>query len=228
LQKRQGELDSLMAGEAFWNNREQAQKLIDEANSIRGKVEPLAQAEKQLADARVMIELGEAEPPAAQAQIEKDLERELAKLLKDLDALELKVYLNGPHDKSNCILSINSGAGGTEACDWAGMLMRMYQRWAEARGWEVDVEDALPGEGAGIKSVTMIIKGENAYGYCKAERGVHRLVRISPFDSNKRRHTSLRAWTRLRSWRRPRPKLWSRRTNFTWTRFVPVARAART
>jgi peptide chain release factor 2 len=190
LQKRQGELDSLMAGEAFWNNREQAQKLIDEANSIRGKVEPLAQAEKQLADARVMIELGEAEPPAAQAQIEKDLERELAKLLKDLDALELKVYLNGPHDRSNCILSINSGAGGTEACDWAGMLMRMYQRWAEARGWEVDIEDALPGEGAGIKSVTMIIKGENAYGYCKAERGVHRLVRISPFDSNKRRHTS--------------------------------------
>jgi peptide chain release factor 2 len=190
LQKRQGELDSLMAGETFWNNREQAQKLIDEANSIRGKVEPLAQAEKQLADARVMIELGEAEPPTAQAQIEKDLERELAKLLKDLDALELKVYLNGPHDKSNCILSINSGAGGTEACDWAGMLMRMYQRWAESRGWEVDVEDALPGEGAGIKSVTMIIKGENAYGYCKAERGVHRLVRISPFDSNKRRHTS--------------------------------------
>jgi peptide chain release factor 2 len=190
LQKRQGELDSLMAGETFWNNREQAQKLIDEANSIRGKVEPLAQAEKQLADARVMIELGEAEPPTAQAQIEKDLERELAKLLKDLDALELKVYLNGPHDRSNCILSINSGAGGTEACDWAGMLMRMYQRWAEARGWEVDVEDALPGEGAGIKSVTMIIKGENAYGYCKAERGVHRLVRISPFDSNKRRHTS--------------------------------------
>jgi peptide chain release factor 2 len=190
LQKRQGELDSLMAGETFWNNREQAQKLIDEANSIRGKAEPLAQAEKQLADARVMIELGEAEPPTAQAQIEKDLERELAKLLKDLDALELKVYLNGPHDKSNCILSINSGAGGTEACDWAGMLMRMYQRWAESRGWEVDVEDALPGEGAGIKSVTMIIKGENAYGYCKAERGVHRLVRISPFDSNKRRHTS--------------------------------------
>jgi peptide chain release factor 2 len=190
LQKRQSELDSLMAGETFWNNREQAQKFIDEANTIRGKLEPLNQAEKQLADARVMIELGEAEPPAAQAQIEKDLDRELAKLLKDLDALELKIYLNGPHDKSNCILSINSGAGGTEACDWASMLMRMYQRWAEARGWEVDVEDALPGEGAGIKSVTMIIKGENAYGYCKAERGVHRLVRISPFDSNKRRHTS--------------------------------------
>ncbi len=179
-----------MAGEAFWNNREQAQKLIDEANTIRGKLEPLTQAEKQLEDARVMIELAAGEPAEAQAKIEQELERDLTKLLGELDSLELKVYLNGPHDKSNCILSINAGAGGTEACDWAGMLMRMYQRWAESRGWEVEVEDALPGEGAGIKSVTMILRGENAYGFAKAERGVHRLVRISPFDSNKRRHTS--------------------------------------
>lgn len=179
-----------MAGETFWNNREQAQKLIDEAGSIRGKVEPLINAGKQVDDFRVMIELGEAEPPETQAQIEKELERDVAKLIKELDALELKVYLTGPHDKSNCFLSINAGAGGTEACDWAGMLMRMYQRWAESRGWDLEVEDALPGEGAGIKSVTMMIKGENAYGFCKAERGVHRLVRISPFDSNKRRHTS--------------------------------------
>jgi len=179
-----------MAGEAFWNNREQSQKFIEEANTIRGKVEPLAQAERQLADFRVMVELGEGEAPESQAKLEKELERDVSKLVKELDALELKVYLNGPHDKSNCILSINSGAGGTEACDWAGMLMRMYQRWAESRGWEVDVEDALPGEGAGIKSVTMILRGENAYGFAKAERGVHRLVRISPFDSNKRRHTS--------------------------------------
>jgi peptide chain release factor 2 len=190
LQKRQSELDALMAGEAFWNNREQAQKFIDEANTIRGKAEPLAQAERQLEDFRVMVELGEAEAPESQARMEKELEADVTKLIKSLDALELRVYLNGPHDKSNCILSINSGAGGTEACDWAGMLMRMYQRWAEQRGWEVDVEDALPGEGAGIKSVTMILRGENAYGFAKAERGVHRLVRISPFDSNKRRHTS--------------------------------------
>jgi peptide chain release factor 2 len=129
-------------------------------------------------------------PPAAQNAIEQELERDLAKFLKGLDALELRVFLSGPHDRSNCIMSINAGAGGTEACDWANMLMRMYQRWAEARGWEVEVEDALPGEGAGIKSVTMLLKGENAYGFTKAERGVHRLVRISPFDSNKRRHTS--------------------------------------
>ena len=189
-QKRLGELDSLMAADNFWNNREQAQKLIDEANSLRSKIEPLREAEKHLDDFRVMVELGQAEPPAAQPKVQRELERDVTKFLKDLDALELRVFLSGPHDRSNCIMSINAGAGGTEACDWAEMLLRMYQRWAESRGWEVEVEDALPGEGAGIKSVTLLIKGENAYGFCKAERGVHRLVRISPFDSNKRRHTS--------------------------------------
>jgi peptide chain release factor 2 len=137
-----------------------------------------------------MIELGEAEPPTAQEKIQGELEADLKKLAKELDALELKVFLNGPHDKKNCIFTINSGAGGTESCDWANMLLRMYQRWAESRGWEVEVTDALPGETAGIKSATLLISGENAYGFCKAERGVHRLVRISPFDSNKRRHTS--------------------------------------
>lgn len=179
-----------MAADNFWGNREAAQKIIDEANTLRGKIEPLLQAEKQVEDTRMMIELGEAEPPAAQAKMAAELNRDATRLIKELDALELKVFLNGPHDRNNCILSINSGAGGTEACDWASMLMRMYQRWAELRGWEVEIEDALPGEGAGIKSVTMLIQGENAYGFCKAERGVHRLVRISPFDSNKRRHTS--------------------------------------
>lgn len=179
-----------MAAETFWNNREQAQKLIDEANALRSKTEPLLKAEKELEDFRVMVELGEAEPEAAQAKVQQELERDLARFVTQLDALELKAFLNGPHDKSNCILSINAGAGGTESCDWASMLMRMYQRWAESRGWEVDVTDVLPGETAGIKNATIVITGENAYGYCKAERGVHRLVRISPFDANKRRHTS--------------------------------------
>jgi peptide chain release factor 2 len=179
-----------MAADNFWNNREKAQEVIDEANSLRNKIEPLFSAEKQLDDFRVMVELGESEAEAAQLKIQSELERDLQKFLKDLDSLELKVFLVGPHDKKNCILTINSGAGGTEACDWANMLLRMYQRWAESRGWKIEVTDALPGEGAGIKSVTMLIKGENAYGFCKAERGVHRLVRISPFDSNKRRHTS--------------------------------------
>lgn len=179
-----------MAGDNFWNNRDQAQKLIEEGNSLRNKVDPLVKAEKQLDDFRVMIELGAGEPEASQAAIQAELERDLAQFTRALDALELKVFLTGPHDKSNCILTINAGAGGTESCDWANMLMRMYQRWAESRGWEVEVTDALAGESAGIKSVTMLFTGENAYGFTKAERGVHRLVRISPFDSNKRRHTS--------------------------------------
>ena len=179
-----------MAADNFWNNREQAQKLIEEANALRGKTEPLLKAEKQLEDFHVMVELGEAEPAEAQGKIQDELERDISKFFQELDSLELKVFLNGPHDKSNCIMSINAGAGGTESCDWANMLLRMYQRWVESRGWKFEVEDVLPGEAAGIKSATVLITGENAYGYCKAERGVHRLVRISPFDSNKRRHTS--------------------------------------
>lgn len=179
-----------MAADTFWANREQAQKLIEESNSLRNKIDPLLKSEKELEDFRVMVELGEAEPAAAQEKVQKELETDLARYFKELDGLELKVFLNGPHDRSNCIISINAGAGGTESCDWANMLMRMYQRWAEGRGWNVEIEDVLPGEAAGIKSATLIFSGDNAYGFTKAERGVHRLVRISPFDANKRRHTS--------------------------------------
>jgi peptide chain release factor 2 len=118
------------------------------------------------------------------------LAADLAKFTGRLEALELELMLDGPHDHSNCIFSINAGAGGTESCDWANMLLRMYQRWGEERGWQVEISELLSGEVAGIKSATLLITGENAYGFCKAERGVHRLVRISPFDSNKRRHTS--------------------------------------
>src|SRR5258705_11555010 len=159
-QKRLGELESLMAGETFWNNREQAQKAIDEANTLRGRIDPLIKAEKQLDDFKVMVELSEAEPESEQVKHQQELERDLKKFSRDLDDLELKVFLGSPHDKNNCILSINAGAGGTESCDWANMLMRMYQRWAEGRGWEVEVTDALAGEAAGIKSVTMLISAE--------------------------------------------------------------------
>lgn len=179
-----------MAADTFWNNRDQAQKLINEATTLRKKIEPLQSAEKKVEDFKVMIELGEGEPPNAQAKLQEELQRDLERFHGELDEVELRVLLNGPHDKNNCILSINAGAGGTESCDWASMLMRMYQRWAEGRGWTVEVTDALAGETAGIKSVTVLLSGENAYGFAKAERGVHRLVRISPFDSNQRRHTS--------------------------------------
>ena len=179
-----------MATETFWNHREKAQQFIDEAGTLRRKIDPLIAAEKKLEDFQVMIELCEAEPPEAQAKHEKDLEREVAKFTRELEEIELRVFLSGPHDRNNCIFSINAGAGGTEACDWAQMLSRMYNRWFQSRSWEVEETDLLEGETAGIKSVTMLVRGENAYGFCKAERGVHRLVRISPFDSNKRRHTS--------------------------------------
>ncbi|MCX8156464.1 MAG: peptide chain release factor 2 [Verrucomicrobiae bacterium] len=190
LQQRLGELETQMAAETFWNSREQAQKTIEEANDIKRKLEPLEAVSRQHADLKVMLELAEAEPPESQAKVAAELDRDTQKLLEEIDRLELRFFLSGPHDRNNCILTINAGAGGTEACDWAEMLLRMYQRWCESRGWEVEVTDLLPGEGAGIKNVTMVVRGEYAYGYCKAERGVHRLVRISPFDANKRRHTS--------------------------------------
>jgi peptide chain release factor 2 len=179
-----------MAVETFWNNREQAQKLIDEAGSLRRKLDPLLDAEKKFEDLQLMTELVETEPEADRAKLLPELTRDMSAFTRQLEQLELRVLLAGPHDRCNCIFSINAGAGGTEAQDWAEMLSRMYQRWFEGREWEVEVTDALPGEGAGLKSVTFLVKGENAYGFCKAERGVHRLVRISPFDSNQRRHTS--------------------------------------
>jgi len=179
-----------MGGENFWNNREAAQKVVEETSRLRKRIEPLRVAENQLADLVGLVELGQAEDEATQAQLVGEITADTEKSIATLDALELAALLSGPHDKGNCILSINAGAGGTESCDWAEMLLRMYQRWAEGRGWKVEIEDLMPGEVAGIKSTTLMISGENAYGYCKAERGVHRLVRISPFDSNKRRHTS--------------------------------------
>ncbi len=180
----------MMTGENFWNSQEAAQKVINETNDIRGKLEPLARFAKQLEDLQVMLELALAEPPEMQNKIEVELETDTKKLFADLDAFELRTFLNGPHDKCNCIFTINAGAGGTEAQDWAEMLSRMYGRWFDLRGWKWEVTDALAGDSAGLKSVTFRVEGENAYGFCKAERGVHRLVRISPFDSNKRRHTS--------------------------------------
>ena len=179
-----------MSAEGFWNNRVQAQKLIEESNTTKVRLDLFLKAEKQFEDIKEMIELAEGEPPETHQKLQDDMDRDLNAASRNLDSVELRLLLNGPHDRNNCILSINAGAGGTEACDWASMLMRMYTRWAENRGWQMQVEDALEGEGAGIKSVVMKLSGENAYGFCKAERGVHRLVRISPFDSNKRRHTS--------------------------------------
>jgi peptide chain release factor 2 len=190
LQKRLAELEAQMAGDTFWGNQDAARKVIEEANGLKKKVEPMLTYAKRVEDIQVLLELGEAEPAASQDAIQREADADLAGLTKLVDRFELEVLLTGPHDHRNAIFSINAGAGGTEAQDWAEMLSRMYGRWFESRGWKAEVTDALPGDSAGLKSVTYRVEGENAYGFCKAERGVHRLVRISPFDSNKRRHTS--------------------------------------
>jgi peptide chain release factor 2 len=137
-----------------------------------------------------MVELIETAEPAEREHYEHELDQTVAAMLEELGQLEIASFLTGQFDHNNAFLSIQAGAGGTESCDWADILFRMYNRWAERRGFTVEVQDVQAGDQAGITKATMLIKGENAYGYVKAERGVHRLVRISPFDSNKRRHTS--------------------------------------
>jgi peptide chain release factor 2 len=189
-QRRIAEFEAQMAAESFWNNQEAAKKVIEESNGLKKKVEPLIGFEKRIDDTRVLLELGEAEPPAGQDAVQKEADQEVGLLTRQIDRFELEVLLTGPHDSRNAIFSVQAGAGGTEAQDWAEMLSRMYGRWFDSRGWKWEVTDALPGDSAGLKSVTFRVEGENAYGFCKAERGVHRLVRISPFDANKRRHTS--------------------------------------
>ena len=189
-QNRLTEIEGEMSQDNFWENRSYAQKLVDESSAIKRRIEPLLKAQSQQSDMETMIEMAATEDEATQEDIRTEIEKDLSGFAQGLEDLELELMLDGPHDRNNCILSINAGAGGTESCDWASMMLRMYQRWAEERGWKAEVSELLLGEVAGVKSATLLISGENAYGYCKAERGVHRLVRISPFDSNKRRHTS--------------------------------------
>jgi peptide chain release factor 2 len=171
----------------FWANKERAQKNVEEVSVLRGKITPLLALERQTEDLPVLIELAVESKDAESAD---EVWREHAAIVKALEDFELKMLLSGPNDRFNAFLTINSGAGGTESCDWADMLLRMYQRWIERRGFKSQVMDIQLGDEAGIKSVTVQVTGEYAFGYLATERGVHRLVRISPFDSNKRRHTS--------------------------------------
>ncbi len=174
-----------MAASDFWSNQDAANKLLREIKGLKSTVEPLKEAQKLITDARELLELAEGDP-SMESQIEADVQA----LIPIVGKLEIQTLLSGPYDHCNAIVSLNSGAGGTESCDWTGMLFRMYTRWAESKGHKVEVFDILHGEEAGIKNVSFRVEGEKAYGYLKAEKGVHRLVRISPFDSNKRRHTS--------------------------------------
>jgi len=183
-------MEAQMGEPGFWDNNERAQKHISKLNALKRSVLPVVAFQRKVEDASVMVELVDASPAAEREGHERELDAAVAAMIGELDRLEIASFLTGQFDKNNAILSIQAGAGGTESCDWADMLFRMYNRWAERRGFDVQVQDVQAGDQAGITKATLLLRGENAYGYAKAERGVHRLVRISPFDSNKRRHTS--------------------------------------
>jgi peptide chain release factor 2 len=176
-----------MGEAAFWDDSQAAQKVISESNDLKAWTLPYNQVKERFANVQSL--LPEAEESGDRAFVE-ELLNELDGIEKIISELEIRKMLSGEMDSKSCFLSINAGAGGTEACDWALMLSRMYQRWAGKRGWDVEMLDTVEGDVAGIKSITFKIAGPFAYGYCKAEKGVHRLVRISPFDSNAKRHTS--------------------------------------
>lgn len=180
-----------MAEPGFWDNKDKAQADVERVSRLRSTIEPFRAIEARIADLDVLRELAEAEPAGeARAQAENEVIKECNDLGKALDDFEIQCLLSGEFDRGDAYLTIHSGAGGTEACDWADMLMRMYQRWIERHGMKSEILDIQPGEETGIKWATLKVTGDCAYGYLQTERGVHRLVRISPFDSNKRRHTS--------------------------------------
>lgn len=179
-------MESHISAPDFWNDNEKARGILAEANDLKSWVAPWQGVLKGVADVEDLLMMMDEPDP----QMISELKSELDQQEKTLQEIEFRAMLGGEQDKVDAIVSINAGAGGTESCDWGEMLLRMYLRWAEKHQFKIEITDILTGEEAGIKSVTFMVRGNYAYGYLKAERGVHRLVRISPFDSNKRRHTS--------------------------------------
>jgi peptide chain release factor 2 len=180
------ELDATAAGSGFWNDAERAQTVLKERAELSAPIVAWRKQVQELDDAKVFAELADEGDPEAGAEAAA----KIAEVAATLERLELERKLGGEHDAGNAIVTVHPGAGGTEAQDWAEMLLRMYLRWAERRGFKTELVDQQPGEGAGIKSATITVEGPYAYGYLHAEAGIHRLVRISPFDANARRHTS--------------------------------------
>src|SRR4051794_8110550 len=180
-----------MSAPDFWNNRERAQADVEEVSRLRSLINPFRELERSVDDLDALQQLAaEESDPAARTQAEREVASEHERVLHELEQFELRQFLSGESDRSNAFVTIHSGAGGTESCDWADMLLRMYQRWIERHGFKSQTVDIQTGEEVGIKSATLLVSGEYAFGYLNTERGVHRLVRISPFDANKRRHTS--------------------------------------
>ena len=184
------ELEYKMGEPTFWDDAEAAQKINQELADLKGSVDKYKALREKYDDAATLLEMGLEEKDES---MEADVKAELDAIADGLEALQLEVLLSAPYDANNAILTLHAGAGGTEAQDWTQMLLRMYGRWAERHGFAVETADLLPGDEAGVKSVTLFIKGHNAYGFLKSEKGIHRLVRISPFDAQARRHTSFSA-----------------------------------
>ncbi len=172
-----------MVQPGFWDDGAKNKNILKELKILKDNVEGFKSLERELKDLEELVEISEDEEGDS-------LSKEVNKVRSQIDRLEFKAYLSEPHDSGNAIISVHAGAGGTESCDWTQILIRMYSRWVEKKGYKIETLDILEGEEAGIKNATFIIKGDYAYGFLKAEKGVHRLVRISPFDANKRRHTS--------------------------------------
>ncbi len=180
-----------MGAPDFWSNRERAQSDVEEVSRLRSLISPFQELEREIEDFDALQQLATEETDAtARGQAEKEVATEHTRLIHKLEEFELRQFLSGENDRANAFLTIHSGAGGTESCDWTDMLLRMYQRWIERSGFKSQTVDLQQGEEVGVKSVTLLVSGEYAYGHLQTERGVHRLVRISPFDANKRRHTS--------------------------------------
>ena len=187
LEKQLQTLEKQTMQENFWNDSKNSSKILTQIKTIKNKTTEYKRLENEITNLQELTELVEMEPDEEMA---KDILKNTNKLQKEIEKFEITTFLSGKYDSNNAIITIHPGAGGTESQDWAEMLYRMYSRWANKTGYEVKELDCLEGEEAGLKSVTFEIIGENAYGYMKSEMGVHRLVRISPFDSGGRRHTS--------------------------------------
>lgn len=179
-----------MGEPTFWDDAEEAQKINQELNDVKISVDKFKALKSKYEDAEALWEMAMED---GDESLEAELKESLDAVAEGLENLQLEVLLSGPYDANNAILTLHAGAGGTEAQDWTQMLLRMYGRWAERHGFTVETADLLPGDEAGVKSATLFIKGHNAYGFLKSEKGIHRLVRISPFDANARRHTSFAA-----------------------------------
>ncbi len=186
-EERINEIEEIMENTGFWDDIKKSQETMKELKKLKNSVEVISNLEAQYDDIGILIEMGD---ETEDLSIVPEVEKELKDFIRQFEKVKIETLLSGEYDKCNAVVKINAGAGGTESCDWANMLFRMYSRWSESKGYKTEVLDFLDGDEAGLKSITFQVTGENAFGYLKAEKGIHRLVRISPFNAAGKRQTS--------------------------------------